>query len=99
MITIHPQSSYDNNVNIPSRQIKLYQHESQNFKDEWLLHFFFKNVFLYDLASQSKITPCNKIDKPLVVYRFSGNVMTSITTLHYNIFKTEMRLQSDLNII
>ena len=25
--------------------------------------------------------PCNKIDKPLVVYRFSGNVMTFITTL------------------
>ena len=26
--------------------------------------------------------PCNKIDKPLVVYRFSGNVMTSIIKLH-----------------
>ena len=26
--------------------------------------------------------PCNKIDKQLVVYRFSGNDMTSITTLH-----------------
>ena len=35
----------------------------------------------YDVASGSEITPCNKIDKPLVVYRFSGNVMTSITTL------------------
>ena len=35
----------------------------------------------YDVASGSKITPCNKIDKPLVVYRFTGNVMTSITTL------------------
>ena len=32
----------------------------------------------YDVAS----TPCNKIDKPIVVYRFSGNVMTSISTLH-----------------
>ena len=32
-------------------------------------------------ASGSEITPCNKIDKPPVVYRFSGNVMTSITTL------------------
>ena len=31
--------------------------------------------------SGSEITPCNKIDKPLVVYRFSGNVMTSIITL------------------
>ena len=35
----------------------------------------------YDVASGSKITPCNKIDKPLVVYRLTGNVMTSITTL------------------
>ena len=39
-------------------------------------------VFLsYDVASGSEITPCNKICKPLVVYRFTGNVMTSITTL------------------
>ena len=36
----------------------------------------------HDVASESEITLCNKIDKPLVVYRFSGNVMTSITTLH-----------------
>ena len=35
----------------------------------------------YDVASGSEITPCNKIDKPLVVYRFKGNVMTSLTTL------------------
>ena len=35
----------------------------------------------YDVASGSEITPCNKICKPLVVYQFSGNVMTSITTL------------------
>ena len=35
----------------------------------------------YDVASGSEITPCNKIDKPLVVYRFTGNVMKSITTV------------------
>ena len=35
----------------------------------------------YDVASGSEITPCNKICKPLVVYRFTGNVMTFITTL------------------
>ena len=35
----------------------------------------------YDVASENEITPCNKINKPLVVYRFTGNVMTSITTL------------------
>ena len=35
----------------------------------------------YDVASGSEITPCNKMDKPLVVYRFTGNVITSITTI------------------
>ena len=35
----------------------------------------------YDVASGCEITPCNKICKPLVVYRFTGNVITSITTL------------------
>ena len=29
----------------------------------------------YDVASGSDITPCIKICKPLVVYRFSGNTM------------------------
>ena len=40
-----------------------------------------KYFLSYDVASGSEITPCNKIDKPLVVYRFAGNVMTSIATL------------------
>ena len=49
----------------------------------------------YDVASESEITPCNKIDKPLVVYRFTGNVMTSVTTLRtqlqkYSVFTAEM---------
>ena len=35
----------------------------------------------YDVASGSEITPCNKIHKPLVVYRLTGKVMTSIITL------------------
>ena len=35
----------------------------------------------YDVGSGSEIMPCNKIDKPLVVYRFMGNVLTSMTTL------------------
>ena len=35
----------------------------------------------YNFASGSEITLCNKIDIPLVVYRFTGNVMTSIATL------------------
>ena len=40
-----------------------------------------KLTLSYDVASGSEITTCNKIDKPLVVYRFTGNVMTSITML------------------
>ena len=43
----------------------------------WVIVF----TLLYDLASGSEITPCNKSDKPLVVYRFTGNVITFITTL------------------
>ena len=35
----------------------------------------------YDVASGSETMPSNKIDKPLVVYGFTGNIMTSITTL------------------
>ena len=30
------------------------------------------HILSYDLASGSEITPCIKIDKPLVVYRFFG---------------------------
>ena len=37
-----------------------------------------KLILSYDVTSGSEITPCNKICKPLVVYRFTGNVMTSI---------------------
>ena len=32
----------------------------------------------HDVTSGSDITLCNKINQPLVVYRFSGKVMTSI---------------------
>ena len=46
------------------------------------LRFLRKYISLsYNVASGSEIMPCNKIDKPLIVYRFLGNVMTSITTL------------------
>ena len=43
---------------------------------------YLKSNLSYDVAFGSEITPCNKIDKPIVVYRFTGNVMTSITMLH-----------------
>ena len=39
----------------------------------------------YDVASGSEITPCNKIDKPLVDYRFTGNVMTSIKSFVHSV--------------
>ena len=32
-------------------------------------------ILSYDVVSVSEITPCNKFNKPLVVYRFLGNVM------------------------
>ena len=35
----------------------------------------------YDVVSGSEIRSCNKIDKPLVLYRCSGKVMTSTTAL------------------
>ena len=43
--------------------------------ESWLLYI----LLSYDIAHDSEITICNKIDKPLVVYRFLGNVMTTIT--------------------
>ena len=47
---------------------------------------------------------CNKIDKPLVFYRFVGNVMTSITALRTQCqkksrFTQEMGFQSNLYVI
>ena len=44
-------------------------------------HEVYYFLLSYDVASGREITPCNKINKSLVVYRFTGNVMTSITTL------------------
>ena len=35
----------------------------------------------HDVASGSNVMPFNKIDRPLVVFRLSGNVMASITML------------------
>ena len=65
---------------------------------------YLKCVLLCDVASESEITPYNKIDNSQVVYRFKGNFMTSITTLHtkrqnYDVFTPEMRFQSNLNVI
>ena len=40
-----------------------------------------KYILSQDVAPGSEITPCYKIDKPLVVYRFTGNVTTPIAML------------------
>ena len=42
----------------------------------FLMSSLIRDYLSYDIVSGSEITPCNKIDKPLVIYR-----MTSITTL------------------
>ena len=51
----------------------------------------------HDNAFGSDIMPYNKIDKPLVVYSFSGNIMTSIITLNkirenIDVFTPKMQL-------
>ena len=48
----------------------------------------------HEVMAGSEITPCMNIEKPLVVYIFLGNVMTSKTTLRtdwqtYDVFTTE----------
>ena len=45
--------------------------------DEWKD----ENYFSYEIASGSEIKSCNKINKPVVVYRLLGNIMTPIITL------------------
>ena len=55
----------------------------------------------HDVVSGTDITMCNKIDKPLVVNRFYGNVMTSIITLrkrgqNVDVFTPQMRFLINL---
>ena len=74
-----PQNSkYDQEIpqlQIADRPMEPYCLLRQNRSSE-------KEIYLsHDVVSESEITPCNKICKSLVVYRFTGNVMTSITTL------------------
>ena len=39
------------------------------------------SILSYDVASERKITSCNKIDKSLVVCRYTRNVMMYVTSL------------------
>ena len=56
-------------------QLRLATKTRQNSESLYKAHYH------NDVESGSEIRPCNKINKPLVVYRFSGNVMTSMITL------------------
>ena len=51
-----------------------------SFYGVWSAHAY-THLLSYDVASGSEITPCNKIDKPQVVYRFTVYIMMSITSL------------------
>ena len=62
------------------------------------------DILPHNVASESEITPCNTIDKPIVVYRFSGNAMTSIITLRetretLDVFTTKMQFLSIFNVM
>ena len=57
----------------------------------------------HDVASWSEKSPCNKIDKPPVDYRFTGNVMTSIITLrkrwpNLDVFMPKIRFLISYNV-
>ena len=41
-------------------------------------------ILSHDITSWSDSTPCINMDRPLVVYRYSGNVMTSIKRCIHN---------------
>ena len=61
-------------------------------------------ILSHDVTSGSDITPCNKMDKPLVVYRFSGNVITPIITLpkireNLDVFRPKMQFLSIFNVM
>ena len=74
-------------IEISARWDHFFHHSSTLVKPNGHNVFFFHShtnkdyLLSYDVASVSEITPCNKIDKLLVVYRFLGNVMTSIKNL------------------
>ena len=70
-----------NNIQMASSKASL-SATDKYLGEKWQIGFVTRKCLLsYDVASGREIMPCNKICKPLVVYRFTGNVMTSITTL------------------
>ena len=62
-----------------------------------------ESMLSHDVVSGSEIMPRNKIDKPLVVYRFTGNVMPSIITLrkewqNLDVFTPKIRFLISYNV-
>ena len=52
------------------------------------------------VASESDITPCNKIDKQPVVYRFTGNAMTLRKLREpFDVFTPRMQILSIFNVM
>ena len=63
-----------------------------------------KHPLSYNVTSGSEITPCNKMDKPLVVYRFYGkgyDVHINVAYIKWQIitFYGRIRFQINLNVI
>ena len=69
-----------------------------------ILYILYKILLSHDVASESDITPCIKIGKPLVVYKYKGNIMTSIITLckireTLDAFTPKMHILSIFNVM
>ena len=80
--------SADDKVPLARKKLKAYCHRLEilncnKFCPEVCLHtlILMKHSLSHDITSWSDITPYNKIDKPLVVYRF----LTSCNDVHYKI--------------
>ena len=43
--------------------------------------------------------PCNKIDNPLMVYRFSYVIMSIITLQYLTLFQAKNAVLSDFNVL
>ena len=66
---------------IPFLQYMARQETKKHASMLFQLHMFPLYTYIsHYVTSGIEITPCNKIDKPLVVYRFTGMVMMSIST-------------------
>ena len=81
------------------QQYRYYERQLINLNKKYLQRVKRRPVLCnlsHDVASESDITPRNDIDKQLVVYRLTGNVLTSIIALrkiseNLNVFTSKMQ--------